>query len=51
MTPVENKIENAGRAVIIRAAGAPVVAMEGRGIIIHAGGVNAVRRREATGLL
>jgi hypothetical protein len=51
VTRVENKIENAEADVIIRAVGAPVVALEGRGSIIHAGGVNAVRRREATGLV
>ena len=51
MTPVENKIENVGRAVIIRAAGARVVEMEGRGSIMHAAGVNAFRRSESTVLV
>jgi len=37
--------------LIIRAVGAQVVEMERRGSIIHAGGVNAVRRSEATGLV
>ena len=44
-------MENAGERVIIRAVGAQVVEMEGKGIIIHAAGVNAVRRSEATGLV
>ena len=51
VTPVENKIENVGRAVIIRAAGARVVEMEGRGSIIRAAGVNAFRRSESTVLV
>jgi hypothetical protein len=49
--PIENRIENGEANVIIRAEGAQVVEMEERGIIIHAAGVNAVRRSEATGLV
>jgi len=51
VTPIENKIENAGARVIIRAVGAQVVEMEGRGSIIHAAGVNAVGQNETTGLV
>jgi len=50
VTPDKNRIEHAGRAVIIiRAVGAQVVERERRGSIIHAAGGKAVRRNEAMG--
>jgi hypothetical protein len=51
VTPVENRIEKRGALVIIRAVGAQVVEVEGKRSIIHAAGVDAVRRSEATGLV
>jgi hypothetical protein len=49
VTPDKNRIEHAGRAIIIRAVGAQVVERAEIGRIVHAAGGKAVRRHEATG--